>query len=125
MNAKEFIEVKLRELASRFSDVKIRYEYRVNTLSHIIEVIPLSFFEKNEDYLIEEANIENKFEELFPLENIVFISKGSLTEIKNSDLEFGYDRITFSYGNIKFEFEVVGYSDIVEQQECENYALAA
>ena len=43
MKAKEFIEKKLRELISQFEKIQIRYEYRVNTKCHIIEIIPLIF----------------------------------------------------------------------------------
>ncbi len=125
MKAKEFVEGKLKELASKFKEVIIRYEYRANTQSHLVEVVPLSFFEGNEAYLIEEAKLENEFETIFPMENIVFISEGSLTEIKKIDLEIGPRIITFDYIKSTIEFEVEGYSEAVEPQECENYALAA
>ena len=95
MIAKDFIEEKLRLLASKFIDIQIRYEYRANTNSHLIEIIPLSFFEGNETYFEEEAKIEDEFEQLFPSENIVFISEGSLTVIKRADLELGYDKVIF------------------------------
>ena len=92
MTAKDFTEERLRLLASKFIDIQIRYEYRANTRSHLIEIIPLSFFEENESYFEEEAKIEDEFEQLFPSENIVFISKGSLIAIKKADLELGYKK---------------------------------
>jgi len=90
MKSKEYIENKLNELFTKFGDIKIRYEYRANTCSHLIEVIPFSFFDKNEDYMKLEANIEDEFESLFPDESIIFISEGSLSEIKRSDFNLGY-----------------------------------
>ena len=125
MKAKKFLEKKLKELASKFEEVKIRYEYRANTQSHIIEIIPLVFFQENEIYLIEEANIESEFEARYPMENIIFISEGSLTEINNADIELGYNIITFDYNNFSIEFEVNGYYEVIEPQVNENYAIAA
>ena len=125
MIAKDFIEEKLRILASKFIDIQIRYEYRVNTNSHLIEIIPLSFFEGNESYFEEETKLEDEFEQLFPSENIVFISEGSLTVIKKADLEFGYDKISFNNNTVIINFEVIGYSEGIESHGIENYALAA
>lgn len=98
MKSIEFLATKLNELYARFSDVKIRYEYRANTYSHLIEITPLSFFEENEEYLFFEAKIEDEFEALFPNENIVFISDGSLSEISNPFFKLGYD--VFKYSSI-------------------------
>lgn len=125
MKAKVFLEKKLEELFSKFEEIKIRYEYMANTRSHIVEIMPFSLFEENKDYLVEETNIEDEFELLFPTENIVFISEGSLTEIKNADIELGYDKILFDYCDYISELEVDGYSEEVETMGCETYALAA
>ncbi len=127
MKAKEYIINKLTELSTLFTDIRIRYEFRINTNSHLIEVTPLCFYESNQDYLIAESNIEDEFESLFPSENVVFISENSLTEIKEAELEFGIiDEITFNNYNINIEFEVKGYSGIVESiKSNEKYALAA
>ena len=125
MIAKDFIEEKLRLLASKFIDIQIRYEYRANTNSHLIEIIPLSFFEGNETYFEEEAKIEDEFEQLFPSENIVFISEDSLTVIKRADLELGYDKVIFDNNTFIINFEVIGYSEDVQIHGFENYALAA
>jgi len=124
MNSKEFLTEKLNELFSKFEGVQIRYEYRVNTQSHIVEVIPLNFFEGNE-YMEAEAMIEEEFESLYQQENIVFISEGSLTEIKHAELELGYDKIILDYGKSNFEFEVSGFSEIVLHFDYQNFALAA
>lgn len=125
MKAQEFLIEKLRELSSKYEEVKIRYEYRANTQSHLVEIIPLSFFEKNAAYLIDESSIEEQFEALYPMESIVFISEGSLTEIKKADLELGYNKIIYDCNKFAVEYEVLGYSDMVESIGCDNYALAA
>ena len=125
MTAKEYIEENLKFLASKFSDIQIRYEHRANTGSHLIEIMPLSFFEGNGSYLEEETKIEDEFEQLFPSENIVFISEGSLTVIKKADLELGYDKISFDNNTLIIDFEVIGYSEYLEIIGVTNYALAA
>ncbi len=92
MNSQEFIIDKLRNLSYRYSDLKIRYEFRANTLSHIIEILPLSFFETKLEFIGDEVELEKEFEQTYPLENIVFVSENSLTEIRKEDLELGYAR---------------------------------
>ncbi|MFA6334557.1 MAG: hypothetical protein WCX48_03260 [Bacteroidales bacterium] len=121
----DFVENKLRNLASKFEGIQIRYEYRSNTRSHLIEVIPLSFFEGNTEYFREETNIEDEFEHLFPNESIVFISESSLTEIKHAHFELGYNKIKFDNVALIIEFIVEGYPEIVDSKGFNNYALAA
>jgi hypothetical protein len=127
MKAIEYLEIKLKELFLKFEEIQIRYEFRENTNSHLVEIIPSSLFEKNETYLKEESKIEDEFEDLFPTENIVFITKGSLTEIKKVDLTFGYDKITFNNDYMPYEIIVwEGYSETMVAPCGENnYALAA
>lgn len=131
MNAKEFLRVRLTELVSVFTNIKIRYEFRQCTQSHLIEVTPLDFYDNDEKYLIEEAAIEKEFENSFPQESIVFISEDSLTEIKDAEFELGYcESIVFNNSSLNIEFEVNGFSNIIEQptpiikQEA-RFALAA
>ncbi len=125
MKSKEFIKSKLNELYSKFNNIKIRYEYRANTYSHLVEIIPLSFFEASEEYMTIEANIEDEFESIFPSENIVFISEGSLSEINNPEFTLGYEVIKFDNEALNIDFIVEGFSDIVDCQYSNNYALAA
>ena len=54
MKAQEFVVERLRGLFSKYEEVKIRYEYRINTQSHIVEIMPLNFFEGNKGYLADE-----------------------------------------------------------------------
>lgn len=94
--AKEFLLDNLSNLAGLFPVIHIRYENRNN--KHIVEVIPLSVYESDEDYLKAEMYIEKHFEVLFPEEEIVFISENSLTQIKYVDYEFGKDLISMDIG---------------------------
>ena len=125
MKSIKFIEEKLKELFVQFSDIKIQYEYRANTYSHIIKVTPLSFFEENESYMTLETELEDEFETLFPNENIVFISEESLSEIKRPHFQLGFEPITFDNEVSNIDFIIDGFSDVVDFQFSNNYALAA
>ncbi|MDD2636322.1 MAG: hypothetical protein PHW82_12600 [Bacteroidales bacterium] len=125
MKSKEFIKNKLNYLHSKFNDVKIRYEYRANTYSHIIEIIPLSFFEKNKEYMILESEIEEEFESKYPNENILFISEGALSEIYNPEYKLGYNELKLYNDATNIDYNVDGFNDNVEIQDSIIYALAA
>lgn len=126
MNSQEFIIDKLRNLSYKYSDLKIRYEFRANTLSHIVEILPVTFFETKLEFIVDEVELEKEFEQAYPLESIVFVSENSLTEIRRVDLELGYDGKIYIYSDSLPEFEVVGYSDVIETTMTQNtYALAA
>lgn len=125
MKSKQYLLEKLQELSLNFKDIKIRYEHRLNTSSHLIEVIPLAIFQSNEEYMLAEANLEDEFENLFPQEDIVFVSEDSLTEIKRPDLLLGYESVTFENQSSSAELIIEGYSFDVDYTGCEYYALAA
>ncbi len=120
-NSTEFLKDKLKKLYDTFSNIKIRYEYKLNTCSHLIEILPLSFFENNEEYVILEAEIEAEFETIFPDENIIFISEDSLSEIENPEFKLGYD-IKFCNEVFSIDLVVEGFSDFVDYN---NFAIAA
>lgn len=125
MTSIEFVKSKLNDLFNKFNFIKIRYEYRLNTFTHLIEVLPLSFFEKNEEYMLLESEIENDFESFFPKENILFISENSLSEIKNPNIKLGYNKIEFENEISNLNFIIEGFNTNVEIQNINNYALAA
>lgn len=125
MKSTEFIETKLNELYAQFNDIKIRYEIRANTNSHLIEIIPLCFFEENEEYIACETKIEEEFESIFPSENIVFISEDSLTEIINPDFKLGYDIIVFKNEVLNSHYTVEVFCENSDFQNINNYSLAA
>lgn len=88
---KEFFKERLGELSEKFPELKIRYEYRKNLSTHLIEVLPFDEFENNEIYIFEEMEIETQFGSLFDVkQEVLFISSNSLTEIKNPEIIFGY-----------------------------------
>lgn len=127
MESIEFIKKRLTELHGIFLDIQIRYEYRANTQSHIIEVIPYSFFEGNEEYMSYEYNMEDEFENTFPDENILFISDDSLTEINEPIFLAGYDALKFENPVIEDDEYIVEHDYYIVESAGKNtnYALAA
>ncbi|NQU85751.1 MAG: hypothetical protein HQ541_08325 [Mariniphaga sp.] len=125
MKANDFLIEKLKQLAEKIEEIQIRYEFRNSTQSHLVEIIPLRIFEENEAYMQEEAKLEAEFEQLYPTEEIIFISEGSLTEIITAELELGYDKIRFKNETSDIEFVIEGYNNIVETRNNHDYSLAA
>jgi hypothetical protein len=128
MKSKEFIIQRLNKFASSFPELKLRYEFNQNTVTHIIEVKPLHIYESNEDYLRAEDEFEEEFEKLYPSEEIIFISEGSLTEIKNPEHEIGYGLVSLGVDmDDIFEpiFFTTGYNLTCVEVAGNNYALAA
>ena len=126
MRSKEFLIEKLKELSSKFENIKIRYEYRVSTCSHLVEVIPLAVFDNDDAYMSEEEKLENEFESLFPGEDIVFISEDSLTKIKDPELMLGYNQVVFDNSGDVLELIMVdGFTETIDFSSHVNFALAA
>lgn len=84
----EFLIEKLKQLVIKFPEIQIKYEQSKYTHSHIIEVLPLSLYKDNLEYLNAETAIEDEFELNYPNEDILFISECSLTEIRNENILF-------------------------------------
>lgn len=125
MNSKEFLDKKLNNLAFKFDTIKIRYEYRESTNSHLIEVLPFGVFNNNDAYISEEVSIMDDFEENFPTENIVFISEDSLSEVRNTDKIYGYDKINIDVSCQGFDFNIEGIAKYVDNSDSKLYAIAA
>lgn len=79
MKPSEFINKKIEYL--KFKDIEIKYQYKITTNTHIIKILPLSLYENNIEYIMEEEDIENEFTELYPFEELLFISDDSLIQI--------------------------------------------
>jgi hypothetical protein len=81
MKPSEFINKKIEYLKFKFKDIEIKYQYKITTDIHIIKISPLSLYENNIEYIKEEEDIENEFTELYPFEELLFISEDSLIKI--------------------------------------------
>lgn len=75
----EFIDLSMNKIRNKFPGAKLRYK-QLNSGTHCINILPLNLYDQI-DYKLFEINIEDKFYKLFPREDIMFISEGSLTQI--------------------------------------------
>jgi hypothetical protein len=123
-SAKDFLIENLNRISVLFPEVNIRYEYRSSTNSHIIEVIPLSVFKNNDNYIIAEINLEESFEEQFPNEDLVFISEDSLTTINNAEFAFGNNLMSFDVSFVESN-NITGSFDETFNDVSVSWALAA
>lgn len=130
MKSVDFLSNSLEILHDKFSNCNIRYEFVSNTNVHLVEVTPVDFY-NDDSYINEELLLEEEFENLYPNEEIVFISEGSLNKIENPLLEL----YSTKEGTISADFSVmdnfIDFSEYVaEDYKNENiiennYALAA
>ncbi|NLU38558.1 MAG: hypothetical protein GXX78_06670 [Bacteroidales bacterium] len=123
MNSKDFIKHNLSKIWNSFPEVQFRYEFKTHTNTHVIEVTPVSFFEENEEYLDLESDFEYKFEQMFPEEEILFISEGSLTEIRNAEFQIGGINVNFKNETFYFFSSFEGIDNKIDNSF--NFALAA
>lgn len=89
MDSKKFIIYNLRELYSSLPYLEIRYEYRHDIVTHIIEVKPVHCYDKDRSYVSKQIALEETFEEMFPYEEILFMTENALIQIEKPLLELG------------------------------------
>lgn len=77
----EYLTKKLKELHDNCPYLDIKYEYKNHLNTHVIDVRPKEFFENDEHYVSAQLSLEDKFEELFPMEEILFITDNGLISI--------------------------------------------
>lgn len=90
----KFLEKSLSELYDKFSYLEIKYEYRPLIDAHIVEVKPIHCFESDRPYKLEQINIQKAFKELFPYEDLLFMTESILFEINDPILSLGVSNIT-------------------------------
>jgi hypothetical protein len=134
----------LEILITKFPNVRVRYEYDKYALIHFIEVIPNEIYNLNNDYIAWENEMTDEFIELFPTENICFISDDALVGIENVELTlYGKDHTTISTIQQEQEMIIVNknyisvsfmnmYNPEIEkfnidysEMSCQTYSLAA
>ncbi|AXP80914.1 hypothetical protein CJ739_1829 [Mariniflexile rhizosphaerae] len=82
MTSIDYLIKKLKELHANCEFLDIKYEYKKYLNTHIIDVRPKEFFETDTFYVASQLSLEDEFEELFPTEEIIFISDNELIEIE-------------------------------------------
>jgi hypothetical protein len=127
MHSVDLITRELKDISNTIEGIEIRYEFDKLNLIHLVEVKPLNLFENNSIYLDREIHLEDKFFELFPKENLVFISEDSLSKIKNPYLELPLKIKYESQLSTSLKFNgLFGMFDLDSKiVENNNYTLAA
>ncbi|MDR1343192.1 MAG: hypothetical protein LBK18_08080 [Prevotellaceae bacterium] len=95
MTPKEFIKKEMENFIEQFPQVRARYEFHELSCAHFIEIVPREVYSCDEKYISWEAEMLDKFVELYPEEGICFISDDALVGIENSELTLrgaGYAR---------------------------------
>ena len=95
--AREYILDQLKELHIRVEGIKIRYEFNDDLNTHLVEVLPLSLYEDNQEYILAEMEFEEEFRTEFPEEEILFVSADSLNQVENASFSFPYQVIDRSF----------------------------
>lgn len=124
MNSQDLIIKELNDFSLNIEGIEIRYEFDRVNLIHLIEVKPLDLYENNLSYQEREIKLEEKFYNLYPYEEIVFISEDSLSKIINPDLVLPLRLKYLEIKDVHFKFSDM--LDVFNLNAGENnYALAA
>ena len=94
MNSIDFLKEKLTTLHNAHPYLEIKYEYVNYINTHIVEVKPIHCFESDKLYISQQIKLEDMFEEIYPNEEIVFITENILIQIENPLLKLGISDIS-------------------------------
>lgn len=125
MIAVNYIINQLKTLHYKFPNSNMRYEFRENTKTHLIEVTPLEFY-NNESYMNAELELEELFLKEFS-EEIIFISSDSLTKIIQPNFEiFRVKEVIFEL-NFNSEYNLNSFQELFQNnyETTNNFSLAA
>ncbi|MFA6925268.1 MAG: hypothetical protein WC223_13565 [Bacteroidales bacterium] len=92
MKPTEFLIDQLKQLVENFNGIRIKYELNKYTGTHIIQILPPSYFKDDIACMKMKRKIEIKFEKKYPNEDILFVSEGSLIEIGNENILFDSEK---------------------------------
>lgn len=85
MESKKFLINKLRELHNVFPHLSIKYKYDDYSEKHIVDIMPLTEYEDNSNYITYESNLSYEFDNAFFPQSVMFISADSLTKLTNPE----------------------------------------
>ena len=107
MNPQEYIINELESFIKRFSKVRVRYEYNTNSLVHLIEIVPNNIYHLDENYILWESEMFDNFVDVYPAENICFISDDALVGIEKAMyVKEGLDYAPFSTKEESYAFSL-------------------
>jgi len=130
MKAKDYIINKLKDLVNLFPEMSFDYVYDELSVTHIIEVHPLGYYDSNISFRKKEAKIIFDFSNTFVSESIVFVSDESLIRVENPEFvikspDFSIKSIIDSYKNITYKVNCRHREYSKESELVDCFALAA
>jgi hypothetical protein len=87
MNSYEYIISELNKFILEFPKTRVRYEHDYSSETHFIEVVPNEIYHLDNQYIQWESEIFDHFVDIFPEENICFISDDALVGLDKVDFE--------------------------------------
>lgn len=111
MNSYEYIISELNKFILEFPKTRVRYEHDNSSETHFIEVVPNEIYHLDAQYIQWESEMFDRFVDLFPEENICFISDDALV---------GLDKINFELKGHEF---ISLYSTCNKEQTIENTVI--
>lgn len=87
MLPKDYIISELESFMNDFPKTRVRYEHDNSSETHFIEIVPNEIYHLDAKYLQWESEMFDRFIELFPEENICFISDDALVGLDKVDFE--------------------------------------
>lgn len=87
MTEKDFLLQSIDDLVKTFPNTRVRYENHSLSNTHFVEVVPNEVYRLNAEYQKWEENIVFQFIQLFPTQNICFISDDAIVGIENIEYE--------------------------------------
>ncbi|HZW78532.1 MAG TPA: hypothetical protein VFF21_09540 [Flavobacteriaceae bacterium] len=121
-NSKEFLRAHLNQIFLETDGITISYEFRSSSNTHLVEVKPKDIY-NSEAYMDKEMELEDKFREFFPDEELMFINETSLTQIKSPEFCFQF-KFDYELSMIITPMKMKNQSMTREAKE-NNFALAA
>ncbi len=125
MKSIEYIKDALTRISKKFPQLSIKYQFYSDSLTHIVEVKPISDFEDNSEYISCEADLSITFDHDFFPESILFVSEESLTKIDCPSFIIEPKSIPFENKCINPTFKFEGICDMVGSNNDFQYRLAA
>jgi hypothetical protein len=120
-DAKIYILSKLEELVQLVPQVRISYEYDSLSKDHLIKVVPQDQYQNNLSYQKFEEELVTDFINIFPFDNLVFLTEDDWIDLKhpdevfegylyNLDLIYNSQGTEFSFADNEL-FEIEGIED--------------
>ncbi len=122
-NPKEFLKSNLKKIFLEIEGIEISYEFRLSSSTHLVEVKPKSIYD-SKAYIDKEIELEERFYENFPNEDLMFINENSLTQLMSPEFSFKF-KVRYDLFNLFTPMKVSNFQEGRQLPENNNLALAA